>query len=156
MLLMLPLASGCLPAPERYRDTPDINGIVATDGVPSAALRIGILSPVASRSTDADCVHSVVQVTTDQAGLFRAPAHHRTLFPFFLFGESPEWHRSWTLCVAENPKNAKAIWRVLYMGSSDTWKPVRLTCELRILKPIVTPYDSLPACRQLDSDFVAP
>ncbi len=120
--------AGCLPIPNRIRDTPEVSGQILERGKPLARAELGVLPRDGLESAPPSCAAAPVRARTDDIGAFSAEAHRRWLWWMFLLGESPEWRREWWLCV--RPDSGGARWRVAYKTLSNTWEPVRISCDL--------------------------
>lgn len=129
--MLLLLTAGCLPIPNRVRDTPDLRGELTVDGQALAGADVSVepvknnfsLPPIA-------CGTSGHSVRTDSAGAFNAPArrHWEPWIP--LVGESPEWSRHWRICLFAARPGEPAEWQLLWDGQTNLGTPLLLDCDI--------------------------
>ena len=129
--LALVLAAGCLPIPNRVRDTPDLRGEFTVNGNAISGAGVSVdpvkddfsLPPIA-------CGTSANQVRTDSSGAFTAPARHHWEPWISLVGESPEWSRHWRICIFATRPGEPAQWQLLWDGRTNLGTPLWLDCDI--------------------------
>ena len=117
----------CLPVPSRVRDTPDVSGRLLAATVPLAGFDVSAIRESGPLIAPPTCGAGSL-ARTDSTGAFHLPPSRHWEFWVALLGESPEWHRAWSLCM--RPGNATASdWRIVYRAHSNLWDPVSLQCD---------------------------
>lgn len=139
-------AVGCVPIPDRFHDTPNAQIDVLSDMQPLANAWVAALPASSFKLRDDACRKAPVTARTDGQGSAHLSAHRTTVFPLLLLGESPEWNRTWQLCVATDSASTGIRWRALYVARDHMWDTVHVVCNLATAAPNASGTPSSPVC----------
>ena len=127
LAILLPVI-GCLPIPNRVRDTPEVIGQLLWGGEPIARAAVSVV-PVPGMGEPPSCGRAPLATKTDGRGTFRLPTHHHWNKWVFLLGESPEWNVSWRLCTRD-PSGPDSSAKIILHDHANAWDTVYVQCEL--------------------------
>jgi hypothetical protein len=129
--LLLVLTTGCLPIPNRVRDTPELRGELTVDGKALAGADV-IVEPVKYdvSAPPIACGAGGHSVRTDSSGAFTAAAQRHWEAWISFVGESPDWHRHWRICTFAARPGEPAEWQLLWDGRTNLGTPLLLDCDI--------------------------